>query len=98
MVNMNNLVAVTVIYMTIYCSSFLLKPQKAKTKTTMNSLVVVDKREEDEIIKGATTTTTMAILYLLCGLEWSQVGCGTTTTSPSSNKIRHATIDLPQSN
>ena len=42
----NNLVAVTIVDMTIYCSSFLLKPQKKKAKTTANSLVVVDKREE----------------------------------------------------
>ena len=63
MMMVNDLVAITVVDVTIYCSSFILKPQKANTKTTVNDLVVVDKREEDEIIKGATTTTT--ILYLL---------------------------------
>ena len=31
------------------------------------------------------------------GVEWSRLWCGATTTSPSLNEIRHATIDIPQS-
>ena len=70
MMMVNDLVATTVVDVTIYCSSFVLKSKKANTKTTVNALVVVDEREEGEIIKGATITTT-TILYLLRGWEWS---------------------------